>query len=174
MNEDLSSQEPEVATSLTETLSEEQQLKNELQETKERHLRTLADMDNMRKRLQKEKLEHARFNTESALVEFLDPIDNLENALRFAAQSSPEVANWAQGFQMILMQFIEALSSQGIHAFTSTGMQFDPLLHEAIETEDSDIDGLILEEYVKGYKSKDRTIRPAKVKVTKKKSAEHK
>lgn len=150
--------------------SPEELLQKELQECKDKYVRLLADSENTRKRLQKEKLDMVRFSMENVISDFLTPMDNLENALHFAEQASEETANWAKGFQMILGQFKDVLSNNGITPFVSTGTFFDPHLHEAveIETSDSSEDGLILQEYVKGYKSKDRVIRPARVKVIKK------
>lgn len=151
-------------------LSAEQQKEQELQEAKDKYLRLLAEMENTRKRLQKEKLDMARFSVENVITEFLPAMDNFENALGFTQNMSAEVSNWAKGFQMILDQFKEVLTSNGITAFSSKGQLFDPRLHEAIETEETDShqEGEILQEYVRGYKSKERTIRPARVKVAKK------
>ena len=136
---------------------------------KEKYLQTLAEMENMRKRMQKERYEMSKFGIEEAIGEFIPSMDHFENALRFAENSSPEVKNWATGFEMILSQFKEVLNNHGITSFHSEGTLFDPLLHEAMEsqeTEDSP-DGMILKEFTKGYKSSSRTIRPAKVKVAK-------
>jgi molecular chaperone GrpE len=151
-------------------LSKEEQLEKELQEHKDKYLRLLAESENTRKRLQKEKQDMMRFAVENIVSEFLTPMDNLENALHFAEQASEETANWARGFHMILEQFKDVLSGQGISSFASVGKHFDPHCHEAVETEFSETaqDGLILQEYVKGYKSKERIIRPARVKVAKK------
>ncbi len=154
----------------TKIFSPEELLQKELNEYKDKYVRLLADSENTRKRLQKEKLDMVRFSMENVISDFLTPMDNLENALHFAEQASEETANWAKGFQMILGQFKDVLSNNGITSFVSTGTFFDPHLHEAveIETSNSSEDGLILQEYVKGYKSKDRVIRPARVKVIKK------
>lgn len=151
-------------------LSTEELLQNELQECKDKYMRLLADSENARKRLQKEKQDMIRFSTENVISDFLTPMDNLENALHFAEKASEETANWAKGFHMILEQFKDILSNNGVTSFVSTGTFFDPHHHEAVEIETSDslTDGLILQEYVKGYKSKDRIIRPARVKVAKK------
>lgn len=150
--------------------SEEELLQKELQECKDKYIRLLADAENTRKRMQKEKQDMIRFSTENVISDFLTPMDNLENALHFAGQASEETANWAKGFQMILGQFKDVLANNGITPFVSTGAFFDPHHHEAVEIEISDTlePGLILQEYVKGYKSKDRIIRPARVKVIKK------
>ena len=136
---------------------------------KEKYLRLLAEIDNTRKRMQKEKQEMTRFAVENVIGEILTPIDNLENALQFTQHMSDEVRNWAQGFQMILGQFKEVLHNYGVVAFHSEGNTFDPLYHEAVEiVESTDYpDGSILHEFTKGYKSAARTIRPARVKVAK-------
>ncbi len=166
--------EPNAAAAETEIeekiLSKEEQLENELQEYKDKYMRLLAETENTRKRLQKDKQDSIRFSTENVIAEFLTPMDNLENALRFAEQASPETVNWARGFHMILEQFKNVLSDNGVTTFVSVGTLFDPHCHEAVETEISDTqpEGTILQEYVKGYKSKDRIIRPAGVKVSKK------
>jgi len=139
----------------------------EVEEYKDKYLRLLAEVDNTRKRMQKERQEMTRFAVENVIAEILSPIDNLENALKCAQGMSGEVSNWAQGFLMILEQFKEVLSNHGITAFVSEGQQFDPHLHHAIESEESDVkqEGTILKEYVKGYRSRERPIRAAQVKV---------
>ena len=142
-------------------------LEEEAREYKDKYLRLLAEIDNTRKRMQKEKQETTRFAIENALGEFLGPIDNMENALRFTANMSDEVRNWAMGFEMILGQLKDVLSNHDIIAFHSEGEIFDPKWHHAIEAEETETipEGTIVQEFVKGYKSGERTIRPARVKV---------
>ncbi|WP_213105508.1 nucleotide exchange factor GrpE [Candidatus Protochlamydia amoebophila] len=144
-------------------------LKKEATEYKDKYLRLLADSENARKRLQKERQEISRYALENMVVDFLKPLDNLENALKFAQGMSDEVKNWAFGFQMILTQFKDVLASNGITALESQGTFFDPHLHEAIEMVETDsyAPGIIVEENVRGYKMGDRMIRPARVKVAK-------
>jgi molecular chaperone GrpE len=136
---------------------------------REKYLRALAEQENMRKRIQKEKQEMLAFGVENAIAEFLPALDNFENALRFAESGSNEVKNWAIGFQMILSQFKEVLHNHGIVSFHSHGHLFDPHHHDAVEIVETDEqpDGMILQEFSKGYKSKHRTLRPARVKVAK-------
>jgi molecular chaperone GrpE len=136
---------------------------------KDKYLRAIAEMENMRKRMQKEKQEMVRFGVENAVGEFLGAIDNFENALRFVEGASAEVKNWAMGFGMILSQFKEVIHNHGIVVFHSEGQFFNPDFHEAVETvENRDVpEGLILQEFSKGYKSGHRTLRPARVKVAK-------
>lgn len=156
---------------MTEQEIDEKQIpltqEEEMLEYKDKYLRLLAELDNTRKRMQKEKQEMTRFAIENALSDMLDPIDNLENALKMTENLSTEMRNWAQGFSMILNQFKEALSSQGIVPFHSEGQPFDPQMHYAIETEESTEKpaGTVLKEYVKGYRSGLRAVRPARVKV---------
>ena len=125
---------------------------------KDKYLRALAEQENMRKRIQKEKQEMVSFG-----------IDNFENALRFAEAAVGEVKNWALGFEMILSQFKEVLHNHGIVSFHSEGNTFDPQVHEAVEIVETTEypDGTVMHEFTKGYKSATRTIRPARVKVAK-------
>lgn len=146
------------------------QLEQEMLEHKEKYVRLLADTENTRKRMQKEKQDMTKFAVENVISEFLSPLDNLENALSFANHTSEETKNWAMGFQMILSQFKDILTQHNIVPFHSEGAYFDPHLHEAIEMEETDQheEGEILQEFVRGYKCGDRILRPARVKVAKK------
>jgi len=151
-------------------MSEEQTTEpmiEELENYKDKYLRLLADVENTRKRMQKERQEMTRFATENLLLELLGPIDNLENALQFTQNMSDEVRNWAQGFQMILGQFKDVLNNHGAIPFQSEGNAFDPKLHYAIESEETaeKPEGTILKEYLKGYVCGERTLRAARVKV---------
>lgn len=150
--------------------AEENTLELQLEEYKQKYLLSLAEMENTRKRLQKEKHEMTKFAVESALVDFLGPLDQLENALRFTEGLSPEVKNWAMGFQMIAAQFHNVLSEHGIISFASHGKLFDPHRHEAIEVEETleIAEGTITKEFIKGYLCGERTLRPARVKVARK------
>lgn len=151
------------------TEEKKEELQTETEDWKSKYLRVLADQENMRKRVQKEKQEMIGFGIENAIAEFLPAIDNMENALRFGMSASGEVKNWATGFEMILSQFKEVLHNHGIVSFHSEGNTFDPEFHEAVEITETDEhpDGTIIHEFAKGYKSANRTIRPARVKVAK-------
>ena len=138
---------------------------------KDKYLRLLADVENSRKRMQKKKNKtSSRFGIESILGEVLGPMDNLENALKHAENLTGELKNWALGFQMILAQFKDVLTQNGVISFVSEGQRFDSTKHEAVETEETDKapEGMILKEFVKGYCRGDHIIRPARVKVAKK------
>lgn len=146
-----------------------ERLSQEVKELKDKYLRTLAEAENARKRLQKEKQEAIQYALQNAIADFLTPIDHLENALKFTQQMSDDVKHWATGFQMILAQFKEALTANGVSAFISEGQPFDPHRHEAVETvTTTDFPpGTVVEESLKGYRMGDRTIRAARVKVAK-------
>ena len=150
-------------------LQETSNLQEQLDEYKDKYFRLLAEMENARKRMQRDKQEMTRFAVENVIAEMLLPIDTFENALCFVDQMSAETRNWAMGFQMILSQLKDVLHNHGIVAFSSMGELFDPHKHEAVEVEETDQHpaGTILQEFVKGYRSGERTVRPARVKVAK-------
>jgi molecular chaperone GrpE len=142
----------------------------EIIDYKDKYLRLLADVENTRKRMLKEKQEMVRFGIENILGEILGPIDNLENALKHAENLTGELKNWALGFQMILTQFKDVLTQNGVNSFVSEGQRFDSAKHEAVEMEETDKvpEGMVLKEFVKGYCRGDHIIRPARVRVAKK------
>ncbi len=146
-----------------------QAVQESLKECQDKYLRSLADSENTRKRMQKERQELMKLSAESILVEFLHPLDSFEKALKFAQNMSDEVKHWAIGFEMILNQFKHILSNHGIEAYRSEGEPFNPHLHEAIElVETSEHEpGIVIEECIRGYKIEERPIRVARVKVSK-------
>lgn len=145
------------------------QLKKEMEEYKNKYLRLLADTENTRKRLQKDRDEMVQYALKNLLLEFLHPIDHFETALTFTEQSSDEVKHWALGFKMILNQFKEVLGNHGVTPIEAKGKPFDPHLHEAIEmieTKDHP-PGVIVEESGRGYLINEKMLRPSRVKVSK-------
>jgi molecular chaperone GrpE len=145
------------------------QIEKELKECQEKYLRLLADSENARKRMIKEREELTRYAIENVIIEFLHPLDSFEKALKYAESMSGEIKNWAIGFEMILSQFKQVLSDQGITEFESVGKNFDPNYHEAVEIVKTDeySSGTIVEEFIRGYRDRERIIRPARVKVAK-------
>ncbi len=146
-----------------------EQLKESLKEAQEKYLRVLADSENARKRMQKEREDMTKYAIENVLAEFLHPLDSLEKALQFAESMSDEVRNWAIGFEMLLNQFKQILVNHGVEEYHSVGKQFDPHLHEAMEmVETTEYEpGVVVEEFIRGYRMGDRPIRVARVKVAK-------
>lgn len=165
-NVDSSAAEPkEISISVAEL----EKLRGEAGDLKDKYLRVLAESENSKKRLQKEKHDLSQYAVQNVILDFLNPIDHMENALKFTHQMSGEVKHWAVGFQMILSQFKDVLANNGVYPFNSQGEPFDPHCHEAIEMiETSDYaEGVVVEESLRGYKMGDRIIRPARVKVSK-------
>lgn len=144
------------------------QLRQSANEYKDKYLRGLAESENVRKRLQKERQEVVQYALQNVIIDFLTPIDQLENALKFTQQASDEVKNWAIGFQMILSQFKDVLTTNRVTTFETVGQPFDHDVHEAIEMVASEAypPGTVVEEVQRGYKiGGERTLRPARVKV---------
>ncbi|MBS0623170.1 MAG: nucleotide exchange factor GrpE [Verrucomicrobia bacterium] len=169
MSEPKPTEEPLQAQQSAEQQDPLASLQVQLNECQDKYLRLLAESENVRKRLLKERQELMQYAVENLLSEFLHPIDNFENALKFATRASDEVRNWAAGFQMIAAQFKQVLSNHGLEEFSSIGQQFDPLFHEAVEmVETTDHSpGTVIEQSVSGYKKGERTVRVARVKVAK-------
>lgn len=142
-------------------------LKQEASEFKDKYLRALAEIENTRKRLSREKLESQSFAVQNIVSDLLQPIDHFEQALKHAEAANKEISHWAQGFEMILQQLRSVLADHGAVPFDSLGALFDPHLHEAVETEErGDVpEGTITTEFQKGYTLSGRTIRAARVKV---------
>lgn len=155
---------PEEEIENAENTTEETQ-----EDYKRKYLHLLADSENARKRLQKDRDEIVQYSLRSLLLDFLNPIDHMESALKFTDQASGEVQNWAKGFEMILMQFKDVLASNNVKSYESVGRQFDPHIHDAIEMKETTEHppGTVVEENVRGYTIGDKTLRPARVIVSK-------
>lgn len=167
--DDNQDEEPKIDSTVFQAEKELEELKKQAAEFKDKYQRALAEAENARKRLQKEKQEMIQYSLQNIFAEFLSPIDHMENALKFSGQASEEVRHWAMGFQMILNQFKDVLSNNGVISFSSVGTPFDPSKHEAIEIlHTSEYEpGTVVAESLKGYKMGERTIRPARVTVAK-------
>lgn len=153
-----------------EELNDRDKWMQEAIEFKNKYLQLLADSQNARKRLFKEKEELRSYIMQDLLLEFLVPIDHMENALQFTGQAAKEVQMWAKGFEMILTQLKDVLSNKGVRVMETVGKSFDPYLHEAIEMLETTefAPGIIVEESMRGYLIGNRVLRPARVKVAKK------
>jgi len=164
--------QPPVASALShEQIEELQNRAAKADENWERLLRTTADFDNFKKRAAREKTEAAQYASYSLLQKLLPILDNFEMALA-AAQSVKEAKNDSlqSGVVMILQQLKNVLLETGLEEIDAAGKPFDPNFHEAIsEMESADVaEGHVLQQLRKGYKLKDRLLRPATVIVAKK------
>lgn len=145
--------------------------KAEAQRNKEQWMRTAADFDNFRKRSRREVDDARKAGREEMLKEFLPVFDNLERAIQ-SAQRAQDVKAVADGLNMILRQFLDTLGRQNIQKVPSTGQQFDPTVHEAIQQVESDEHepGTVVAEVQPGYVQGERLVRPAMVVVAKPKA----
>lgn len=143
-----------------------EKLQAEVEEHKQRLLRTQADYDNFRRRTMKEKEELGKYASAKLITELLPVIDNFERALG-SAPDLPEVASYAKGVDMIFRQLEGILKAEGLSPMESVGTPFNPEFHQAIMQVDSDEyeEGDVVEEVQKGYILKDKVLRPAMVKV---------
>lgn len=153
--------------------SEYLKLKEEADKAKDywdRILRLQADFDNLRKRLEKEKLEFVKFANEGIVLELLNILDDLERATELAQSEHQDFSAFLKGTEMILAHLYEMLKEHGVRPIESAGKLFDPHFHEALmQIENKDLpENTIVEELQKGYLLNDRVIRTAKVKVSKK------
>jgi len=159
----------------TVTLSAEEQLQQELeasrdeaQKNHEQYLRTLADMENLRKRSQREKEELAKFGNETILREILPVVDNLERAVDHAVQDEG-ASGLLEGVQMTLNQFATVLEKFNVVPVAALGEPFDSAVHQAMgQMETSDYPpNTVAQEMQKGYLLNERLLRPSLVMVAK-------
>lgn len=143
----------------------------ELAELKDAFLRKAADLDNVRKRLVREKEEFAKFANERLMKDLLPVIDNLERALLAAGHTEGDNAHpIVSGVDLVRKQFINYLKDHGLTKIDAVGKVFDPSLHEAVSQRESKDcpDQTVLEEIEGGYLLHGRLLRPAKVIISKK------
>ncbi len=140
-----------------------EKIKKERDEYKDKYLRKLAEMDNYRKMIEREKnMEIERCRVE-IIKEFLEPYESL----RKAVESIPE--NMKDGIELILKQMEKIMKNIGLREIEAIGKKFDPMLHDAIGVVEGDEDGIVVEEYQKGYMLGNKVLRHSKVVVSKKK-----
>jgi len=142
-------------------------LEAKLEEETNRYLRLQADFDNSRRRSRLDMEAAQTYRAQSLVMDLLPSIDNLERALKIEAVDE-QTQSLYTGVEMVYRGIIEALNKEGVEAIEAVGTEFDPHLHQAVMQEE--VDGtesnIVVEEFQKGYKLKDRVIRPAMVKVS--------
>ena len=144
------------------------QLKTELDKYKDIALRSVADLDNYRKRMAREKDDAIRYANASFLERLIPILDNFDLGLQ-AAKAGGSQSAVIDGMTMVFKQLQEFLASCGVETIDATGEHFDPNVHEAIaQEENAEVeDGFVIRQLRKGYRLKDRLIRPANVVVSK-------
>jgi molecular chaperone GrpE len=142
-------------------------LQRERDDLYERLLRKSAEFDNYRKRVDKERREHAEWAAADVLADVLSVLDDFERAL--GTEAPPEAKSYLAGFELIHRQLGELLRKRGVTAIDALGTDFDPHLHQAVAYDEAPgaREGEVIGELRKGYKLGDRLLRPAMVRVAK-------
>ena len=155
--------------------NKEEQLLNEVTILKEEKLRLLAEMENLRKRFEREKIDLIKFSSINLIREILSPGDNLERALAAIPKDEklPQpIKNLVEGLKMVQKEFSTILEKNGVKKIDSINKKFDHNYHQAMmEIEKEDVgEGTVVQEIQPGYIMHDRLLRPAMVGVSKKPS----
>ena len=148
-------------------------LKDEIKTLKEEKIRVLAEMENLRKRFDREKIDSIKYGSVNFARDILSPGDNLERALSAINQEEEHpqsIKNLIEGLLMVKKELSTALEKNGITKIESLDKKFDPNLHQAMmEIENNDLEeGIVVQEIQTGYMMHDRLLRPAMVGVSKK------
>lgn len=149
-----------------EETNELEVLQREKDEVYQRLLRVQAEYDNFRRRTQKEKEADRKYRSQSLITDLLPIVDNFERAIQ-AEVNNEAAKQFVDGIKMVYRQLNDALEKEGVEVIATVGETFDPHLHQGVvQVEDDQYESnVVVEELQKGYKLKDRVIRPAMVKV---------
>lgn len=147
-----------------EPQDELRQLKTERDMLYDRLARQQADFENQRKRLTKEQADHREYALADAIKELLPIVDSFDRAIK---HEGGEDKDFRSGVELINRQLHDALAKLGVRPIPAQGEPFDPHLHQAVQMVDTDEvpDNHVLDELQRGYKLKDRLLRPAMVRV---------
>ena len=157
--------------------TEEEKLKEDIKTLKEEKIRVLAEMENLRKRFDREKIDSIKYGSVNFARDILSPGDNLERALSAInkEEDHPQsIKNLIEGLLMVKKELSSALEKNGITKIDTLNKKFNPNLHQAMmEIENNDLDeGTVVQEIQTGYMMHDRLLRPAMVGVSKKSKQE--
>jgi molecular chaperone GrpE len=153
---------------------EKDQMEAELKEANDRYVRLYAEFENYKKRVNKDKEELIKYGNESLLYELLTVLDNLDMALKHASENIS--SGLVQGVEITYKELMKTLDKFGLTPIDAAGKHFDPLVHHAMsQIERKDLDeNIVVEEYRKGYKLREKVLRPSLVAVSKKPSEDKK
>jgi molecular chaperone GrpE len=144
--------------------TENEQLKEDLRSEHEIYLRSVADFENFRRRIEREEAASALKGKREIVLSLLEILDDFEHALAHIDRSPASVS---AGLRAIHRRLVALLEVQGVTPFASLGQPFDPALHEAVGSEESaqQEPGTVLDELSTGYRWGDELLRPARVRV---------
>jgi len=167
-------EEDQQQTEERDLTAEIEELRKKCDEYYDNWVRTTADFENYKKRVQREKEEFIEYGNEAILRDLLPVIDNFERALNFIKDNKNSSAI-IEGIELIYKQITGILDKYGVKPIEAVGKKFDPFYHEVVEerlTEEES--GIVVQEYQKGYMYKTRVLRPSLVVVSKKIEKEEK
>ena len=141
------------------------ELRREKDALQDRLLRTAAEFDNYRKRVERDRRDQLDAMSADALADLLPILDDLERALQVPATGAPD--SFRTGVELIHRQMLELLRKRGVKPIQTVGADFDPRFHESVMSEPSPDhrEGEVIQELRRGYTLGDRLLRPAMVKV---------
>jgi molecular chaperone GrpE len=141
------------------------ELESTAAEAKDRHLRLAADFDNYKRRARQEQVDTIQHASTELIGRLLPGLDDLHKALDHTPEGVDEA--WVKGLELSVRKLEEALAAFGLEPIESVGAPFDPKHHEAIGHEESDEypEDTVVQELRRGYRMRDRVVRPALVKV---------
>ena len=156
-----------------ENENEEDKLREEIYSLKDEKIRVLAEMENLRKRFDREKIDFIKFGSVNFARDILLPGDNLERALSAVNNDedhSDSIKNLIEGLLLVKKEFATALEKNNVTKIDTINKKFDPNLHQAMmEVENDDLEeGIVVQEIQSGYIMHDRLLRPAMVGISKK------
>jgi molecular chaperone GrpE len=142
-----------------------QELSSRLREMEDRYLRLRADFENFKRRTAQEQLEARTYTAADVAARLLPVLDDAERALTQVPEHTDE--SWLQGLRLTVQKLRDVLASLGVEPIEAVGTPFDPALHEAMGTEDTaeHPEGAVASEMRRGYRLRDRVVRPSLVKV---------
>jgi molecular chaperone GrpE len=151
--------------------SEHIQLIEDAARYKDQYIRLYAEFENARKRMERDRQDFTRYANEGIIAEFLEVLDNLERSVESAKAKHEDYTAFLKGIEMVMAHIYEMLKKNGVAPIEAKGKMFDPHCHEVLMQEETETveDGVVLDEFQKGYRLGERVIRTAKVKVAKKK-----
>ncbi len=172
MTDDTKAAEPgqpdDELTALRRALDEARRLVEEktaeARDNHDRSLRVAAELENFKKRTQREREEYVRFANESLLREILPVLDNFDRALG-AARAAPEAQGFVTGVELIQRELLRVLEKFGVSPYSAVGQPFDPERHEAVQrvVRPGAKEMMVVEETQRGYLLNGRVLRPAVV-----------
>ena len=155
----------DVTEETTTELTNEEKLQQEVEKLNDQVYRLSAEISNIQKRNAKERQDAAKYRSQSLAQNLLNVIDNLERAIASPSESE-DAQNLKKGVEMVYEGFLYALKEEGIEEIDALNQPFDPTLHHAVQTvpvEEGQEADHVVQVYQKGYKLKDRVLRPAMV-----------